>query len=33
MPENCYVGVFEVKKFIFDAKIAKIRLLHDENLN
>ena len=33
MPENCHVGVLAVKKFLFDAKIAKIRLLHVENLN
>ena len=32
MPENCCMGVFEVKEFIFDAKIAKIWLLHGENL-
>ena len=32
MPENCYMGVFEVKEFVFDVKIAKISLLHGENL-
>ena len=33
MPENCYVEVFGVKKFVLDVKIAKTGLLYGENLN
>ena len=32
MPENCNMGFFGVKEFIFDVKIAKLQLLHGQKL-